>query len=576
MHSHAPPLAERYLDQVVLLTGATGFLGKVVLERLLWEFGDSMRELRVLIRGDAPKRLAALWPLEIFDRLRARHGGQAGFLAWVTPRTIACPGDLEHDNLGLDAKALAALKGGLQMVIHCAALVSWDVRLDRSINANTLGTARMLELCEGGSADGAPSTVTHFQYVSSAFTHGRRCDLTAGGTKCPEAMFDPDTSIMAELHPETAAPFSVEGEIAAAQAFAREAVARGGPTGAAAAALRVEAAKRALTSDGRKSEAEIAAALRQKEVDEEIADWGVKRAQSHGWCDNYTFSKALAEMLLVRNCPSHVRLSIVRPTGITACIAQPCVGWLDAYLLVEPLIHGVGVGKITAFPGNPDHTIDVIPADIVTSVMLAAAAVAGEEAGGAGVCGESRRGAPVAVYHCGSGNTNPVSLREIEKIWRKAFLAHPMFEEPQKRRGPVAVSPISFYASVEAFESDTRSKYLRPLEWALWGLEKVPFWQSIPPLRAAWAKASKLVRMVHQVLRLASLYCTFTLNEWVFDTAKTERLMAGLAEADRASFSFDPKAIEWEHFWTEVHIPFMRRYLLKEPVAGGAGPVSKL
>ena len=82
--------------------------------------------------------------------------------------------------------------------------------------------------------------------------------------------------------------------------------------------------------------------------------------------------------------------------------------------------------------------------------------------------------------------------------------------------------------------------------------------------------------MVHQVLRLASLYCTFTLNEWVFDTAKTERLMAGLAEADRASFSFDPKAIEWEHFWTEVHIPFMRRYLLKEPVAGGAGPVSKL
>lgn len=555
----------------MLLTGATGFLGKVVLERMLWEFGDSVRELRVLIRGDAPKRLAALWPLEIFDRLRARHGGQAGFLAWVETRAVACAGDLERDSLGLDAAALAVLKRGLHMVIHCAALVSWDVRLDRSINANTLGTARVLELCEG--TGGEPSTVTHFLYCSTAFAHGQRCERTASGARCAEAMFDPDTSIMAELHPEKAPPFSVEGEIEAAQAFAREAEARGGP---AAAALRAEAAKRALTGDGRTGEAEIAEALRQKAVDEEIADWGVGRAQSHGWTDNYTFSKALAEMLLVRNCPSHVRLSIVRPAGITACIAQPCVGWLDAYLLVEPLIHGVGVGKITAFPGNPDHVIDVIPADVVASVMLAAAAVAGEEAGGAGVCGESRRGAPVAVYHCGSGSTSPVTLREIERTWREAFLASPMFKEPQERRGPVAVAPVAFYGTAEAFEADTRRRYLRPLEWALWGLECVPFWQSIPPLRAAWARASKPARMVHQVLRLASLYSAFTLNEWIFDTAKTERLMAALAEADRVSFSFDLRAIDWKHFWTKVHIPFMRRYLLKEPATVNAGPASKL
>ena len=53
-------LSDRYKDQVVLLTGATGFLGKVVLERVLWEFGDSVRELRVLIRGDAPERLVGV------------------------------------------------------------------------------------------------------------------------------------------------------------------------------------------------------------------------------------------------------------------------------------------------------------------------------------------------------------------------------------------------------------------------------------------------------------------------------------------------------------------------------------
>jgi len=40
-----------------------------------------------------------------------------------------------------------------------------------------------------------------------------------------------------------------------------------------------------------------------------------------------------------------------------------------------------------------------------------------------------------------------------------------------------------------------------------------------------------------------------------------------LEAEDRTSFDFDVKAIDWQHFWTEVHIPFMRRYLLKEGVA---------
>jgi fatty acyl-CoA reductase len=553
------PLTEYYDDRVVLLTGATGFLGKIVLERLLWEF-PTMRQLRVMIRGDAAARLDALWPLELFDRLRERHGGQDAFVAWAKAVTVPCAGDIESTDLGLSGEQLADLKGGLNIVIHCAALVSWDERIDRSINANTLGTKRLLELAEGNPG------LDRFQYVSSAFTHGRRCETP----KCAENMFSPDVSIMAELHPERAPDFSVEAEIEAAQAYAREAEARGRDVSE----FLGEAEKRALTGDGRKGAAEIAATLRQKEIDTGIADWGVKRAQSHGWFDNYTYSKALAEMLLVRHCPAHVRCSIVRPTGITACRAQPKVGWLDAYLLVEPLIHGVGTGKITAFPGDPAGVIDVIPADMVTSVMLAAAVVAGQEHGGTGVCGESGRGAPVAVYHCGSGCTNPVTLGAIETIWREYFHANPMYEDHAARRGPISVAPISFYATTEEFESDTRSKYLRPLEWALWGLERVPFWRSIPPLRAGWAKANKLAGLVHKTLRLAGLYCTYTLNEWIFDTAKTERLMGegGLAEADRASFDFDVRAIDWAHFWTQVHIPFMRRYLLKED--GGPVPAA--
>ena len=571
-----PTLADRYRGRVVLLTGVTGFLGKVVLERLLWEFGEDggLAELRVLIRGDAAARLEALWAVEIFDRLRARHGGQEGFLAWARSRVVACAGDVEKADLGMGAAAVAALRRGLHMVVHCAALVAWDVRIDRSINANALGTLRLLEATSVGN----PS-LTHFQYCSSAFTHGQRCRNSGGGYKCPEAPFDPDTSLAAELFPEREnPPFCAEAEVAAAQAYAAEAEARFDAERPASSFLE-EATKRALTGDGRKGALQIAASMRAAALEADIADWGVRRATSHGWNDNYTYSKALAEMLLMRNCPPTVRLSIVRPSGITACRVQPCVGWLDAYLLVEPLIHGVGTGKITAFPGNPAHVIDVVPADVVTSVMIAAAAVAGEEGGGnAGVCGSSCRGAPVAVYQVGSGNINPVTLGQIERIWVEYFKAHPMRASPKDGGALIAVQPIGFYPSVEAFDAENRGRYLRPLEWALWGLEKVPFWRSVPPLRAAWAKASRLAVMLRQVLRLAGLYCKYTLNEWIFDTARTERLMgpAGLADEDRASFCFEElRTVDWKHFWTEVHIPFMRRYLLKED-APAAAPSARL
>ena len=46
---------------------------------------------------------------------------------------------MEQNQLGLTADQYAAVCNGADVVVHCAALVSWDERLDRSMNANTLG-----------------------------------------------------------------------------------------------------------------------------------------------------------------------------------------------------------------------------------------------------------------------------------------------------------------------------------------------------------------------------------------------------------------------------------------------------
>ncbi len=42
--------------------------------------------------------------------------------------------------------------------------------------------------------------------------------------------------------------------------------------------------------------------MRRKWVDAQMAEWGVSRARSCGWWDGYTFSKAIAEMLVHAAC----------------------------------------------------------------------------------------------------------------------------------------------------------------------------------------------------------------------------------------------------------------------------------
>ncbi|CAK0905870.1 unnamed protein product [Prorocentrum cordatum] len=573
-------LSDRFDGQVVLLTGATGFLGKVVLERLMWAT-PNVQEIRVLIRGgsgddSAESRLSRLLRGECFDRLRQRHGGQRGFEGWASKIVRCCSGDIALGGLGMPADEYEALRQGLNLIIHCAALVSWDERIDRSINVNCLGTRRLLRL------SGDNPSLRCFLYVSSAFVHGLRCEQRF----CREAPFDPDASIMSELRPQAPA-FSLEAEVAAAQEFAARAEADA-EEGTELARFMPEARKRAAAGGSSVGADEIAAKLLRRHTDRKIVDWGVARARSHGWFDNYTYSKALAEMVLVRDCPDHVQVAIVRPSGITAALSQPRAGWLDAYLLVEPLIHGVGTGQISAFPGSPTNVIDVVPVDIVTSVILAAAADAGDHggevdgSGGGSYHGRGPDQASPRVFQVGSGSSNPITLGEIERIWREYFAECPMMRDyEQELPTPVGVAPIRFYPAMEPFQASHQLWYLNPLAWTRSAIELLPFWDRVSLLRHGWDRANRLSGKIGKVLRLAELYCTYTLNEWIFETRETEKLMASLCEEDRAEFPFDVRSIDWRRFWTEVwaRVPNMRRHLLREPGFGGnppAGPRARL
>lgn len=131
----------------VLLTGATGFVGQELLDRLL-DRGD--RDVHALVRADDDEGAAARLP------------GHERLNAWAA--------DIERPGLGLDARRTDALAERVSTVIHCAASVSFSLGLEESRRVNVEGTGRMAELAErcAGGGDG----LERLSYVSTAYVAG--------------------------------------------------------------------------------------------------------------------------------------------------------------------------------------------------------------------------------------------------------------------------------------------------------------------------------------------------------------------------------------------------------------------
>ncbi|MBI4614966.1 MAG: SDR family oxidoreductase [Planctomycetes bacterium] len=147
---------------VVLLTGATGFLGREILWRLL---RGSQDQVVCLVRAgsdeEAAARLAAVLdgarpaPLSAGERARAR----------------ALPGDITREQLGLTPARWEELARELGRIVHGAASVRFDMPLDEARAVNVTGTERILSL---GLAAAGRGCLERFDYVGTAYVAGTR------------------------------------------------------------------------------------------------------------------------------------------------------------------------------------------------------------------------------------------------------------------------------------------------------------------------------------------------------------------------------------------------------------------
>lgn len=165
----AHPLAWR--PPHVLLTGATGFLGRVLLERLL---GDPGARVTCLVRASEDSEAAA--------RL-----GQAslrfGYGALPGDRVRVIAGDITRPRLGLPAQRYAELAGEVAAVYHCAAQVSFATPYPALRAANVAGTQEVIRFA----ATGAGKALHFISTLGQAGTGGealleRLATATAGAS----------------------------------------------------------------------------------------------------------------------------------------------------------------------------------------------------------------------------------------------------------------------------------------------------------------------------------------------------------------------------------------------------------
>ncbi|KAF7267368.1 hypothetical protein GWI33_019377 [Rhynchophorus ferrugineus] len=156
-------ITKYYENSKIFITGATGFVGKALLEKLLRSC-EKIDSIFLLIRPKAgvtvQERLKDLLKNPLFDIIKGRN---------VDMNKIkVLTGDVSMPNLGLTDQDLRYLLENIDIVFHSAATVKFNEKLKDAVMLNTLATKHLLEICS------EMKKLKSFVHISTAFSNADR------------------------------------------------------------------------------------------------------------------------------------------------------------------------------------------------------------------------------------------------------------------------------------------------------------------------------------------------------------------------------------------------------------------
>jgi alcohol-forming fatty acyl-CoA reductase len=530
-------LAEAYRGKAILLTGGTGFLGTALVEKMLRSLPEIGR-LYLLIRASREKSAASRFEKDVlgsaaFSRLREERGED--FESYVSEKVRVLEGDVHAPSLGLKGEDLSELSREVDIVIHSAASVVFDAPLDAAVASNVRGTVRLLELARGW--EKRPL----FLHVSTAYVTGVRRGLAQEeppGDESPNGTpLDPQEEVS-----------KLEGVVREVEMASRER----------SLLRRFETeARRELGMVGEEEEvAERVDQLRRAWMREHLVERGTERARALGWHDVYTFTKSLAERVVLRE-RGETPLVILRPAIIESSHEEPYPGWIQGSRMADPIIMAFAKGLIREFPGDPESLVDIVPVDHVVNATLATSI---------------RRADEPEVFQVASGDRNPLRYRQLYEHVREFFLENPLRDSGGR---PIPISEWNFPGR-RAVERRLKAE-LAGLNVAGKVVSRLPEGHMVADLRGRIARAEKRARMSLYYSRIYGPYSTIAST---FSTARTMELFEALPPEDQREFPFDIARVSWKSWLQDTHLPALTtrpsRKKSRKPVTEEPGEVAAI
>uniref|UniRef100_A0A7N0TIR2 Fatty acyl-CoA reductase n=1 Tax=Kalanchoe fedtschenkoi TaxID=63787 RepID=A0A7N0TIR2_KALFE len=471
-------------NKTILVTGSTGFVAKVFVEKILG-IQPKVKKLFLLLRAkdsaSASTRLyEEILSKELFVVLKEKWGS-SDLSNLISERvTVPVGGDISCEDLGVKEVDLKnEMWNEVDVVVNLAATVNFDERYDVALAINTMGPKHILNFAK------KCVNLKAFIHVSTAYVCGEKAGVMA---ETPFKMGE-------TLNGTSGLDINFEFKV-------------------------MEEKLKQLKEEEKLSEAAITAAMK---------DFGNKRARRFGWPNTYRGG----DMPLV----------ILRPTIVTSTIKEPFAGWIEGVRTIDSLAMAYGKGRMECFLGDPNSTIDLIPADmVVNSIIVAIAAHANRP-------GET-------VYQVGSSNRNPLKYSSIPLWGHIYFTQNPWTDRDGKK---VLVRKIKILDTMESFHSYMSLRYILPLKM----LEVA----NIACCHYFDGFYTIAKRKIDVVMRLVELYRPYLFFKPIFDDKNTDKLRAAarnsMDSGDVFHFQFDPKTIDWEDYMMNVHFPGAVKRLFK-------------
>ncbi len=526
-------ITEALEQKVIFITGATGFLGQPLVEKIL-KVAPNVKRIYLLIRPKrqlagqimtAEERLAKeLFQSNIFERLSHYYKDQ--LKEFLQEKLVAVSGDITKPGLGLDGALRRRLEREVDIVINSAAAVSFDAPLDEALEVNVLSAGRIATF-----ANSCRRAV--LVHVSTAYVSGVAKDSV------PETIYHSASRAEAG-QPHPLGKFSdVDQEIKHVRKMIEQ----------------VEVAshqpklKEALLKEHRKPRrggkrvprAEKWESLRKKWVQSRLTEEGMKWARRRGWNDTYTYTKAMGEQRVLQK-RNGIPTVIIRPSVIESSLSEPTPGWLDGLRMADPLIVAIGKGRLRSLPLDADVILDLVPVDMVVNALLATIPPAIEEGG-------------VKVYHVATGAKNPVTLGELHRLVYQYFQKNPMLD---KRGDPIHVKPLRFHKQ-SMFRLQHKLKTM-PLQTAELTLARLPSFNTTEKVKRKISTAKATYEKLYYYGEIYQPYLNLACS---FEVQNTVQLFNSLNKEEKELLNFDIERLNWRHYIQNVHIPGVKKHVLK-------------